>query len=245
MPREIIAHRGYSAIAPENTTAAFTAAIEKGANSIEFDVQLSSDGEFVIIHDATLERTSNGSGKVREKTLEELKQLDAGSWFDPKFARVRIPTLREGLDAIKDLDKFAYPEVKGSENWTDRDADKFVQILIETGWEERCIVLCFKDKLLEQVRARSSKIILGYLVASESVYVEKLPKAAADGKAIMMSQYNILLKNPSLVEASRNQGIDVGVWTVDSQSDLQKLANMGVVRIATNSLVEKQDFLGL
>lgn len=241
MPLEIIAHRGYSAIAPENTLAAFSAAIEKGANSIEFDVQLSSDREFVIIHDTTLERTTNGSGNVTEKTLEQLKQLDAGSWFDPKFARVRIPTLREGLEAIKDLNKFAYLEVKGSENWTDRDADKFVQILIETGWEERCIVLCFKDKLLEQVRQRSSKIILGYLVASEAAYAEKLPKAAADGNAMMMSQYNILLKNPFLVEASRNQGIDVGVWTVDSQQDLQKLANMGVVRIATNSLVEKQE----
>ncbi|MFB2977752.1 glycerophosphodiester phosphodiesterase [Microseira sp. BLCC-F43] len=245
MPLEIIAHRGYSAIAPENTLAAFYAAIEKGANSIEFDVQLCSDGEFVIIHDARLERTSNGIGKVREKTLEELKQLDAGSWFDPKFALERIPTLREGLEAIKNLDKFAYPEVKGSENWTDRDVDKFVQILIETGWEERCIVLCFKDKLLEQVRERSSKIILGYLVASEEVYAEKLPKAAGDGRAVMMSQYNTVLKNPFLVEASRNQGIDVGVWTVDSQSDLQKLVNLGVVRIATNSLVEKPDFFRL
>ncbi|GET38700.1 glycerophosphodiester phosphodiesterase [Microseira wollei] len=242
MPLEIIAHRGYSGIAPENTLAAFYAAIEKGANSIEFDVQLCSDGEFVIIHDATLERTSNGIGNVREKTLKELKQLDAGSWFDPKFALERIPTLREGLEAIKNLDKFAYPEVKGSENWTDRDAEKFVQILVETGWEERCIVLCFKDKLLEQVRERSSKIILGYLVADAAVYAEKLPKAAADGRAVMMSQYNTVLKNPFLIEASRNQGIDVGVWTVDSQSDLQKLVNLGVVRIATNSLVEKQEF---
>lgn len=242
MSLEIIAHRGYSAIAPENTIAAFAAAIEQGANSIEFDVQLSSDGEFVIIHDATLERTTNGSGKVAEKTLKELKQLDAGSWFNPKFAWEKIPTLREALDAIKNLDKFAYPEVKGSEIWTDRDVDKFVQILIETGWEERCIVLCFKDKLLEQVRARSSKIILGYLVADAAVYAEKLPKAAADGKAVMMSQYHTLLKNPFLIKASRNQGIDVGVWTVDSQPDLQKLVNLGVVRIATNSLVEKQEF---
>jgi glycerophosphoryl diester phosphodiesterase len=234
---EIIAHRGYSAIAPENTIAAFSAAIEQGANSIEFDVQLSSDGIPVIIHDITLNRTTNGTGNVKDKTLEQLKQLDAGAWFHPKFTGEKIPTLRETLNAIKNLPMFAYVEVKDSQNWTDTDVDNFAQILIQTGWENKCIVLCFKEKLLEQVRERSPKIKLGYLVNSESTYTEKLPKAAADVNAVMMSEYHVLLKNPSLIETTRNQGLDVGVWTVDSQEDLQKLVNLGVVRIATNSLL--------
>ena len=237
MPREIIAHRGYSAIAPENTLAAFAAAIAHRANSIEFDVQLSSDGIPVIIHDPTLERTTNGSGFVREKTLEQLKALDAGAWFNPEFSGERIPSLSEALKAIEDLDRFVYPEVKGAENWTDADVDRFVQILIETGWEDRCIVACFNEKFLERVRERSRQIILGFLVPSASKFTEKLPLAAADGNAIMLSQYNVLLTNPSLVATSRNLRIDIGVWTVDNREDLQKLLEIGVVRIVTNSLI--------
>ena len=92
---EIIAHRGYSAIAPENTKAAFLAAIENGADSIEFDVQFSWDGVLVVFHDFNLERTTNTQGKLREKTLVELKQIDAGIWFNPKFAGEQILTLAE------------------------------------------------------------------------------------------------------------------------------------------------------
>lgn len=238
MPLEIIAHRGFSAIAPENTLAAFSAAIENGANSIEFDVQLSSDGVPVVIHDPTLDRTTNGIGKVKDKTLEQLKTLDAGTWLDSKYSSEGIPTLSEALKAMKSLEKFAYSEVKGSDDWTAADVDNFVQILIETGWEDRCIVLCFKNKLLEQVRERSNKITVGYLVASLSAFTENLPKAAADGNAIILSQYHVLLEHPFLVETSRNQGVDVGTWTVDSPEDFQKLVNIGVVRIATNSLIE-------
>ncbi|HAZ47252.1 MAG TPA: glycerophosphodiester phosphodiesterase [Cyanobacteria bacterium UBA11369] len=239
MPREIIAHRGYSAIAPENTLAAFAAAHAHQANSIEFDVQLSSEGIPVIIHDPTLERTTNGSGFVREKTLEQLKALDAGAWFNPQFSGERIPSLSEALKAMEDLDRFVYPEVKGGENWTDSDVDNFVQILIEAGWEDRCIVACFNEQFLQRVRERSPQIILGFLVPSASKFTEKLPLAAADGNAIMLSQYNALLKNPSLIETSRNQGIDVGVWTVDSHEDLQNLIEIGVKRIVTNSLISR------
>lgn len=245
MQLEIIAHRGFSAIAPENTLAAFSAAIQHGANSIEFDVQISLDGVPVIIHDPTLERTTNGEGNVIDQTLEQLKELDAGSWFNPQFSTSRIPTLREALTAIKDLDKFVYAEVKAANNWSDANVDNFIQTIIESGCEDKCIVACFNDNFLDRIRQRHSKIILGYLVPSVSKFTEKLPLAVADGNAIMLSEYHALLKNPSLVETSRNQGIDVGVWTVDNQEDLQKLTDIGVVRIVTNSLVEKQEFLRL
>lgn len=238
MQLEIIAHRGYSAIAPENTLAAFSTAIQHGANSIEFDVQLSSDGIPIIIHDSTLDRTTNGKGNVIDKTLEQLKTLDAGSWFNPQFSTSRIPTLSEALSAIKDLNKFIYPEVKGADNWSDANIDNFVQIIIESGCQEKCIVACFNDTFLARIRQRHSQIILGYLVSSVSKFTEKLPLAAADGNAIMLSEYHVLLNNPSLVATSRNQGIDLGVWTVDSPSDLQKLVNIDVVRLITNSLVE-------
>lgn len=235
---EIIAHRGFSAIAPENTLAAFSAAIQHQADSIEFDVQLSKSGVPVIIHDATVNRTTNGRGKVRNKTLDQLKALDAGSWFSPQFKGEPIPTLAEALNALKDIRAFIYPEVKSSRYWSESDIDKFVRSLIETGWEDRCIVACFNHNFLKQIRQVSSRIILGYSVRSAWGYRKVLPWAIADGNAVIISKYSVLLRNPSLVQASRNQGVDVVVWTVDSEKDLHKLANIGVVRVITNSLIK-------
>ncbi|GMV92248.1 MAG: glycerophosphoryl diester phosphodiesterase [Candidatus Hydrogenedentota bacterium] len=94
------AHRGDVKNAPENTIPAFASAVRLGAQQIEFDVQLSKDGELVIMHDGTLDRTTDGTGAVSDLTFTELRALDAGSWFDPKFAGTRIPTLRETLEVI-------------------------------------------------------------------------------------------------------------------------------------------------
>lgn len=97
---QLCAHRGDVSAAPENTIPAFKSAVEKGAPQIEFDVNLSKDGHLVIMHDATLDRTTNGKGKVTDFTFEELRALDAGSWFGPEFKGTQIPTLRETLEAI-------------------------------------------------------------------------------------------------------------------------------------------------
>jgi glycerophosphoryl diester phosphodiesterase len=94
------AHRGDLKVAPENTLPALASAARKGAHMIEFDVQLSRDGQLVLMHDATVDRTTNGRGKVSELSFKQLRALDAGDWFAPKFARTRIPTLREALAAI-------------------------------------------------------------------------------------------------------------------------------------------------
>lgn len=92
-----IAHRGLESIAPENTLVSFILAIEKGADGVELDVQLTKDNQVVVIHDITIDRTTNGTGKVKDKTLAQLKQLDAGSWFGSKFSKVKIPSLEEVL----------------------------------------------------------------------------------------------------------------------------------------------------
>ncbi len=99
--QQIVAHRGSSADRPECTLTSCRRAIETGATAVEVDVRTSRDGHLVILHDSTLDRTTNGTGPVGKKTLAELKQLDAGSWFDPKFKNERIPTLREVLQVSK------------------------------------------------------------------------------------------------------------------------------------------------
>lgn len=240
---EIIAHRGYSAIAPENTLAAFSTAIQNGANSIEFDVQLSSEGTPVIIHDSTLDRTTNGTGKVREKTLEQLRALDAGSWFNSKFSSERIPTLQEVLYTLKGqtdsdgLKQYIYLDIKQHDPWSSSEVNDLIQTVIQTGWEDRCIFASFNEQLYEQVRHQSKRIVLGYFVVNSDTYQAQLTKASADCNAIIMSLYRVLLENLSLVQDSRKQGVDVVAWTVDSKEDLQQLADIGVVRIITNSLV--------
>ncbi len=96
----VIAHRGASGTLPENTKLAFAKAIDLGADAIEFDLQLTADGVAIVIHDETLDRTTTGSGRVSETTFDEIRALDAGSWFAASFAGLEVPTLEEVLDAL-------------------------------------------------------------------------------------------------------------------------------------------------
>ncbi|MCD6576877.1 MAG: hypothetical protein J7K66_02550 [Anaerolineaceae bacterium] len=109
----VIAHRGYSRVAPENTLLAYSKAIEVGADMVEMDINLTKDGEMVMIHDHFLERTTNGKGLVQDYTLEELKKLDAGFYFQPKVENVRIPTAEESIQLIKEAGVLVCFEIKG------------------------------------------------------------------------------------------------------------------------------------
>lgn len=112
---DVIAHRGASAYAPENTLAAFELAVEQGAHWFELDCTLSKDGEVIVIHNGDVDRTTDGKGSVADLTLAELEQLDAGSWFDPKFAGEKLPTLAEALDLAKGRIG-VYVEIKDSDD---------------------------------------------------------------------------------------------------------------------------------
>ncbi len=237
MQLEIIAHRGYSSIAPENTLAAFLAAIEHQADSIEFDVQLSADGVPMVIHDSTLTRTTGIRGKVRKKTLEQLKHREAGSWFDLRFKGEEIPTLEESLMVLKDIKKYIYIEVKTHSYWENEQVDQLIDMLIQHQFENRGIIASFNASFIDRVRERSDNFSFAYLVANRTAFRRQLAKAAEAGNTVMMSKYKLLLKNPSLVHLSREQGVDIVAWTVDKLKDLERLLDLGVVRIATNCLV--------
>lgn len=243
MEIEIIAHRGFSAIAPENTLAAFSAAIQHGADSIELDIQLSADGVPVVIHDATLDRTTGTAGNVSEKTLAELKTLDAGAWFNDKYAGERIPTLKEVLVAVNAIPSFLYFDVKKHCEWSNNQITEFVKLLVDEGWETRCIISSFNEVFVDQVRSLCNTIKLGYIVADAQVYQSQLEKAVSAGNTVMISAYDILLENPSLIQTSKEQEIDIVSWTVDSREDFKELTELGITRIITNSLIGKLDLL--
>ncbi len=237
MDLEIIAHRGFSAMAPENTLAAFTAAIEGGANSIEFDLQLSADGVPVMFHDESLERITGTSGLLREKSLQELKQLNAGGWFSEQFAEETIPTLTEALEIFQRVPNFLYFDVKPHCQWSENQVQGLIQQVREAGILEKCVMTSFNEDFLEQVRGYCPEMKLGYFLTEAADYPQQLHQAVTAGNAILSSLFDVVLENPHFVEDSRTQGVDWVVWTVDSPEPFQQLIELGVRRIITNSLI--------
>ncbi|MEO6862584.1 MAG: glycerophosphodiester phosphodiesterase family protein [Microcoleus sp.] len=237
MNLEIIAHRGFSAIAPENTLAAFELAIARGASSIEFDIQLSADSVPVVFHDATLERITGVSAKVRETNLSQLQTLNAGKWFSDEFSDEKIPTLKEALEILKNIDKFLYFDVKPHCEWSDAEVAEFVNTLHRAGIKQKCVITSFSDKFMEQVRRVDGDLAIGQIVANLEAYKTQLSQAVANRDNLISSQYRVLLENPALIQASRSQGVDIVAWTVDDPADMQKLIDLGITRIVTNCLI--------
>ena len=156
----VAAHRGLCARYPENTMESFRAAAECGVDQIELDVRTTKDGEAVIIHDDTVDRTSNGSGKVCDMTLEEIRALDFGTKKDPSFAGAKAPTFREFMDLVKDhptmtvdVELKEYP-TPGREQLAFDFCDKILQIIDEYGFTDRVVINSFSGKLNEYVHAK-------------------------------------------------------------------------------------------
>ncbi|MFP4009312.1 MAG: glycerophosphodiester phosphodiesterase [Spirulinaceae cyanobacterium] len=234
---EIIAHRGFSAIAPENTLSAFFAAIDQGANAIECDVQLSADNQLVLIHDATLDRTTDGTGNVRDLPVSALKQLDAGIWFSDRFVGERIPTLAETFEALQDRTVTLYIEIKQTEDWSEDDIVRFIGLIRDRNWLEKCVIASFNDDFLHRLRHYCPHLTLAYYPLTANDYLEKVRQLKSDGHAMLLSEYHLLLDNPDLITASQDQQIAVGAWTVDSPEDLENLFRLGVTKIITNTLL--------
>lgn len=152
----IIAHRGASGHAPENTCAAIELAAELGARWVEVDVQLTADDELVVIHDATVDRTTDGAGAVLDLTLAQLRELDAGSWFDPAFAGQRIPTLDDVVRCCLDHDLRLQLELKpargNDRELTRRALQRFASLWPSTH-HHRALVTSFSTQCLDNARA--------------------------------------------------------------------------------------------
>src|SRR6478736_8242354 len=157
----VIAHRGASGHAPENTLAAFRRAVMLGASFIETDLQLSRDARFVAIHDDTVNRTTNGQGKVHDLTLADLRRLDAGSWFGSEFAGERIPTLEEILEFAKKHDVVFYLELKPFGFWGGEHA--LISALRESGEIARSVVISFDPGILAAIRKIEPTLMTGLL----------------------------------------------------------------------------------
>ncbi len=148
----VVAHRGASSLAPENTMAAVRKALELNVDIIEIDVHRSYDGELVVIHDDTVNRTTSGKGRVKDFTLDELKKLDAGRWFKLSFWGERIPTLREVLEETKDKTVLLI-ELKG-----ERTEVRTVELVRELGMEDQVIIQSFDFQQVQKVKQKAPEI---------------------------------------------------------------------------------------
>ncbi|UCH21472.1 MAG: glycerophosphodiester phosphodiesterase, partial [Deltaproteobacteria bacterium] len=165
-PPWIIAHRGYRARYPENTIIAFQAALDAGVPMIELDVTLSKDRKPVVIHDATLERTTNGQGPVSGNTLKQLKQLDAGGWFHPDFAGERIPELTEVLNLINDR-AFVNIEIKPHSHEAHNPADavehQVIELIQQRKIEDFVLISSFDLNILQRLTNINHTCALGFI----------------------------------------------------------------------------------
>ena len=225
-------HRGASALAPENTLAAFQKAREVGADGVELDVRLSGDGEVMVRHDDDLERTTDGHGRVRDKTLTELKSLDAGSWFGPQFAGERIPMLREVcIWAAQDM--LLNIELKSVAITRTPLEEKTVAIVREFGLERRVVLSSFNPFSLRRVRQIAPELHSGLLYAEDlPIYLRRAWLRPLARPVALHPHYPMV--TDSYLEWTRAKGYRVNVWTVDDAAEMQRLIAQRVDMIITN-----------
>jgi glycerophosphoryl diester phosphodiesterase len=218
----VIAHRGSSGHAPENTMAAFRKAVAQGATFIETDLQLSRDARFVAIHDSTLDRTTGVRGAVHDLTLADLRRLDAGSWFGSEFAGERIPTLEEILQFSKKHDVVFYLEVKPSGSWGGEHA--LIGALRESGEIPRVVVISFDPNILESLRKLEPTLMTGLLY--EGQLPDPLEKAVQIGARQLAVRGDLV--TPVLLTAARKKDLQVVCWTVNHPAHMRMLIDAGV-----------------
>jgi glycerophosphoryl diester phosphodiesterase len=227
-----IAHRGASFECPENTLSAFRRAIELGAGMIECDLQVTADGHVVVIHDWTVDRTTDGSGLIRDMTLAELKQLDAGSWHDARFAGERLPTLEEVLDAVLvhgDLNLEL--KSRGGTDEARRLALTTVAAVSQRQALGRVIFSSFDPTLLAAVREIAPDAAIGVLWMGAPF---DLAFALADQLGAVALHPQVTAVDVALVQEASRRSLRVHAWTVNSVEDMVTLARLGVQGIISD-----------
>jgi glycerophosphoryl diester phosphodiesterase len=188
----------------------------------------------VVIHDETLDRTSDGNGPVSRQTVEQLQTLDAGTWFDAEFAGEKIPTLADALDCVSGRVDQIYPEVKGIR--TSSDVDGMIRLVRDRGLSECTTFISLDWNILERVRAQDVGIRIGFIVETSDLFDEALSLAVADPAAILDLNQVIALDDPSVVRRAKDQGVEVVTWTVNEPAEATRLRQAGVTGFTTDEV---------
>ncbi len=227
----MIAHRGASLLTPENTMAAFNLAVEVGAHAIELDAKLSQDGEVVIIHDSTLDRTTDGTGTVRSHTVVELRTLDAGSHFGESFTGERMPILADVFDSLAGKILFNV-ELTNSATPFDRLPEKVISLIVHRGIENDVLISSFNPIALIMSKRIAPEIPIGLLMrGSTRSLINRMMRSW-----ILYDCYHPAWERVSqdMVDQERENGDRVRVWTVNSSEEMFRLVSIGVNGIITD-----------
>jgi len=225
-----IAHRGASGHAPENTMAAFERCIELGATAIETDVQMTSDGSLVLIHDESLARTAGSPKLVKDVTLEELRRLDAGSWFDPAFRGERVPTLRELLELVKPYSLLLNLELKNGVVPYPGLEEAVVEEIRRFGMSDRVILSSFNHYSLVKCKRLAPEVRMGILYM-EGLYEPWDYASRIGAEALHAYHYAVL---PEWVAQAAERGIAYHPFTVNEPAEMRRLLAAGVSGIITD-----------
>lgn len=242
----IIAHRGASAIAPENTLAAFRRAIKDGAEGIEFDVRLAGDGVPVVFHDAELNRVGCCEGRVIDFSSEQLQKLDVGSWFNEKkpknynsaFSKETVSTLRQTLEFLKDYKGLIYVEIKCRKGEIQTLVKAVCEEVKKFKFSENIIVKSFKLEVIPRIRQICPDIKTAALFAPKIMNIlqkEKNLLTLADELGAHQISLHYSLVTGSLMKKINEKKVPLTIWTVDNPLWVKRALNLGVGAIITNN----------
>ena len=220
----ILGHRGASGYAPENTLEAFRLAMDMGADGFELDVHLSRDGELIVMHDETVDRTTDGSGQIQSFTLKELKRLDASNGM-PQYTGAKIPTLGELYDLIRDTRHLVNVEIKTDQIVYPGIAEKVLKLEQEKGMEGRILYSSFNHYTLQELRQIKPDVMYGILY-SDGLF-EPWKYAKSIGAQYIHPHWRTLLY-PGMIEGSLAAGIGVNPWTVNDESIMELCIRHGI-----------------
>ncbi len=230
----VIAHRGFSEIAPENTLAAFHKAIEVHVDMIELDVRLSADNDFIIFHDKRLERTSNGHGVLKNKTTEELLQVDNGSWFSQQFSSERISLLEKVFPFTKKnvlLNIEIKPDVVSTDSIS--VAEKIVSLIHKKKIKKKIIITSFNYSMVKEIKELDNNIFTGIIYNPLSFRrspSQLLELSKAD--IFVCSKYQV---NKDVVNDIHSKNYSIYVYGISSERDVRRMFNLGVEGLIANN----------
>ena len=234
----VVAHRGASGHAPENTFAAFTKAIEMGADAIEIDVHQTADGRIVVIHDDTLERTTDGRGSVASKTLKELQKLDAGSWFSPAFAGERIPVFSEFLELAKGKVGIIVEVKHGSQTYP--DIEKTILSLLQCHTMAKDVLISSSlVTVLHTFKRISSTLSLGKVLTQKELWGSLFQPNSFMYKQNLLAQIKEVHPHWSFIDThfmewAKSSGMAVIPWTVNKERKIRAMISREVQGVITN-----------
>jgi glycerophosphoryl diester phosphodiesterase len=236
-PPYVVAHRGISAKAPENTLASFEqAAAVPGIDMIELDVRLTKDEEVIVLHDRTLQRTSTGNGPARNYSLEEIRRLDAGSWFHPVFSEQRIPTLSEVFQQVGSR-LWVDVEIKSDLLHRERPGlleEKVLDVVHKCGMNNRVMISSFNHQLLSNLKRMESSVVTGVLFDFLHDF-GRAPSKLAERVGAKVFKCATRELNRQMLNDAHKHGIAVYVYTLNSVQSAQRMLTYGVDGILSNN----------